>query len=200
MQEKTDIPLQRIKPTYPIKDGNATEKASIQSLIDKLKLQPHPEGGYFVETDRNPLRIPNPYRSHAEIQAGIDATRAASSTIFYYLTPRSSVSAFHRNQSRTIHSWHRGRACYIIIYTGEGDQNARGMPRGHVETFVVGPNAERGERLQWTVPGGNYKACFLLPDSPGEDGVDDGGKGGDKSSEGLLISEVSIKQGLWDWM
>lgn len=46
-----------------------------------------------------------------------------------------------------------------------------------IETFVVGQDIEKGERLQWVVEGGKYKGTFLLPD--------DGG-----SSNGLLISEV----------
>lgn len=49
-----------------------------------------------------------------------------------------------------------------------------------VETFVVGQDVAKGERLQWIVTGGKFKASFLLPDE----------EGGDTSSEGLLISET----------
>jgi hypothetical protein len=58
--------------------------------------------------------------------------------------------------------------------------------KARVESFVVGPNPERGERLQWVVDGGNYKASFLLPDSS------DHGANEDRTSNGLLISEVVI--------
>ena len=30
-------------------------------LIETLKLQKHPEGGYFAETDRQPANIPSPF-------------------------------------------------------------------------------------------------------------------------------------------
>jgi len=30
-------------------------------LIETLELQKHPEGGYFVETDRQPANIPSPF-------------------------------------------------------------------------------------------------------------------------------------------
>lgn len=66
----------------------------------------------------------------------------------------------------------------------EDDAAAAGGNEGkkaRVETFVVGKNVEKGERLQWIVDGGKYKASFLLPD-------DEGGE----QSEGLLISEVCL--------
>lgn len=44
----------------------------------------------------------------------------------------------------------------------------------------MGQDVEKGERLQWVVEGGKYKASFLLPDVVGG------------SSEGLLISETVV--------
>lgn len=34
---------------------------SNSALIESLKLQKHIEGGYFVETDRQPANIPSPF-------------------------------------------------------------------------------------------------------------------------------------------
>ena len=34
---------------------------SNSALIETLKLQKHPEGGYFVETDRQPADVPSPF-------------------------------------------------------------------------------------------------------------------------------------------
>lgn len=34
---------------------------SNSALIETLKLQEHTEGGYFVETDRQPAEIPSPF-------------------------------------------------------------------------------------------------------------------------------------------
>lgn len=190
-QAMADIPLGQIKPSYPARNRDTPEDRSIQSLIDQLGLQPHPEGGYFIETDRNPLKIANPFQSHDDTEAGKDTTRSASSTISYLLTPRSSLSAFHRNQSRTIHTWQRGRGRYVVIGVDKSCTNTDKMgSRGRIESFVVGPNVELGERTQWTVEGGNYKSSFLLPDKFDDDYPDGEDHELDKVSEGLLINEV----------
>ncbi|KAH8425364.1 cupin domain-containing protein [Aspergillus melleus] len=178
-----DIPISDIKPYYKppssqTSPNNIADSPTIQKTIQTLNLQIHPEGGYFVETDRSQLRIPNPHR-HANLNPTVetddDATRAASTTIYYMLTPSSPLGAFHRNASRTVHTLHRGRGRYVIIHA---DQAARHGGKAPVESFVVGHRLEEGERLQWIVEGGKFKSSYLLPDS-------DAGE-----TEGLLISEV----------
>jgi predicted cupin superfamily sugar epimerase len=171
-----------ILPAF-IPDSNATESPAMLRIIDTLGLQKHVEGGYFVETDRDPLRVPNPFLTTQQKDVGDnssdDQTRAASTTIFYYLTQTTPLGAFHRNKSRTVHTLHKGRGRYVVIYEPDG---GRGLGRkARVETFVVGQDIAKGEKLQWIVEGGKYKSSFLLPDE--EDGKE--------SAEGLLISEVS---------
>ena len=166
-----DPTIRSFSVTHPIFESQPTT-----SLIAALNLAPHIEGGYFVETDRDPLLIPNPFlppshsSQHAEITESIQsATRNASTTIFYLLTPRSPFGSFHRNKGRTVHTLHKGRGTYVVIHPdGSGG-------KGRVETFRVGEDVENGERLQWIVEGGKWKASFL-------------GEG----EEGLLISEVRI--------
>lgn len=63
----------------------------------------------------------------------------------------------------------------MIIHADEVQNGVK----ARIETFVVGHNIEKGEKLQWVVEGGKYKASFLLPDN--EDSP---------ASEKLLISEV----------
>lgn len=65
----------------------------------------------------------------------------------------------------------------MIIHADEG---AEGEEK-RVESFVVGQRVEEGEKLQWIVEGGKFKASFLLEDVVG---------GGE--SEGLLISETVV--------
>ena len=148
------------------------EASSTKDLITKLGLQKHPEGGYFCETDRDPLRVPNPFQSSSSKN---DTTRSASTTIYYLLTPASPMGRFHRNKGRTVHTLHSGRGRYVIIHADEREDGGK----ARIETFVVGHDIQRGERLQWLVEGGKYKASFLLPDGEGP-----------PESEGLLISEV----------
>ena len=65
----------------------------------------------------------------------------------------------------------------MIIHADE----PRNEGNKRIESFVVGRNVEKGERLQWIVDGRKFKASFLLPDEEGEEG-----------SEGLLISETVV--------
>ncbi|KZF26177.1 DUF985 domain-containing protein [Xylona heveae TC161] len=177
--------LSAVRPSF--QPGSVpNESPATQRIVDALKLQQHIEGGYFLETDRDSFRIPNPFLNQPRAAgavtaapAGEDSTRAASTTIFYYLTPRTSLGAFHRNRGRTIHTLHRGRGRYLLIHADE----VAGQPgkKARVETFVVGHDVATGEKLQWIVEGGKFKASFLLPDHEG---------GSD--SEGLLISETVI--------
>ena len=154
--------------------GEEDETPAVASIIKQLGMLRHQEGGYFAETDRDFRRIPNPFHG-ADTSIDGDDTRSASTTIFYLLTAQNSFGAFHRNKARTVHTLHKGRGRYVVIHADEKDQ----FGQARVETFVVGQNIEEGEKLQWIVEGGKFKASFLLPD-----------KDSDVSREGLLISEV----------
>lgn len=165
----------------------AADPERVEALIDTLKLQPHIEGGYFAETDRDGTRIAWPDTRNV--------TRNASTTIFYFLDAKSSMGAFHRNRGRTVHTLHSGRGRYVLIHADEaaapscpggyGDdslsENERWTRKARVETFIVGHDVKNGERLQWIVEGGKYKCSYLLPD-------EDGGE----TSNGLLISETVV--------
>ncbi|PGH36976.1 hypothetical protein GX50_00212 [[Emmonsia] crescens] len=183
-----DIPLTEIKPVYSPTSPPAAEPPAAQQTIDILNLQTHIEGGYFVETDRDPLRVPNPFLKnnkpyrhqpgHATAQnVGDDSTRSASTSIFYYLSPARPLGVFHRNRSRAVHTLHRGRGRYVIIHADEVEDGAK----ARIETFVVGKNLAAGEKLQWIVEGGKFKGSYLLPDN--EAG---------QETEGLLISETVV--------
>lgn len=153
----------------------AAESPDSYLIMKTLQLlQAHPEGGYFVETDRDPRKVPNPFTHTSDS----DSVRNASTTIFYLLTSDSPVGSFHRNKARTVHTLHRGRGRYVIIHPVDESEGIGEKAR--IETFVVGQNIDKGERLQWIVEGDRWKASFLLPD---EEGTGESG--------GLLISEVS---------
>ncbi|KAK4579912.1 hypothetical protein LTR86_000113 [Recurvomyces mirabilis] len=187
-----------LKPSFDPTNPQA-ESSRLKQVIEYLGLQPHIEGGYFVETDRDTLRVPNPFLERGTTQGSNDdaekATRSASTTIHYLLTPKSSLGAFHRNRGRTVHTLHQGRGRYVIIHANE--VAAPSCPKGYgsddvleeqrwqgkakIETFTVGQDVLKGEKLQWIVDGGKYKTSFLLPDEEGGD-----------ASEGLLISETVV--------
>jgi len=170
------------KPTF-VPSPNTTESPQIQEIITSLDLQPHIEGGYFVETDRAPDTVPSPFpvqeSSTSELapkRPGFEpAIRNSSTTIYYLLTPNGPQGGFHRNKGRTVHTLHRGRGRYVLIHANEPGKEKR------IETFVVGHNVAKGEKLQWIVEGGKFKASYLLPDEEGG-----------RESQGLLISETVV--------
>ena len=171
-----------ITPSFTPSPGSK-EPAEILSLVSDLNLMPHIEGGYYVETDRAVDTTPSPFPSEksstselAPQRPGFDpAVRNSSTTIFYLLTPGGPQGGFHRNKARTVHTLHKGRGRYVIIHADEKGDEKR------VESFTVGHNVAKGERLQWIVEGGKFKASYLLPDEEGGD-----------SSHGLLISETVV--------
>ncbi|KAF7889722.1 uncharacterized protein EAF02_002137 [Botrytis sinoallii] len=173
---------QPLKPSfYPSSEPDSSPQ--IQEVIKALNLIPHIEGGFFAETDRAPDVIPSPFGSDkssttdiAPQRPGFDPTvRNSSTSIFYLLTPHGPQGGFHRNKGRTVHTLHRGRGRYVLIHADEEGSEKR------IETFIVGQNVAAGEKLQWIVNGGKYKASYLLPDVEGG-----------QDSDGLLISETVV--------
>ncbi|KAL7896566.1 RmlC-like cupin domain-containing protein [Trichoderma sp. SZMC 28014] len=173
--------LSLITPTFTPSSASTTESAGVTSIIKSLSLIEHVEGGYFAVTDVSNTFVPSPYPETPLSQRTIDlvgglpadydpSKRRLSTTIFYYLTPNRPTGSFHRNRSRIIHSLHRGRGRYVLIHED-----------GRIESFVVGHNVERGEKLQWVVEGNVWKASFLLADDDGQ-----------SNSDGLLISETVV--------
>lgn len=205
-------PSSSIDPsTVPLKatfnpDGSHLNSITADSIIKTLKLEKHPEGGYYIQTDRDNSRVPNPYliqpngapKSSADL---LVESRSASTTIFYFLTPERPLGVLHRNRPMCIHTLHRGRGRYVVIHSDEvtraSHPSAYGVEDGEservkwtgkarIETFIVGPNVEKGERLQWIVEGGTYKGSFLLSDEEGG-----------SESDGLLISETVVPGFEW---
>lgn len=72
---------------------------TVREIVERLGLEPHPEGGYFRETYQAALSV-----RHPSVQEGAEATRPASTGI-YFLLPASEFSAFHR-VTRSDELWH----------------------------------------------------------------------------------------------
>ena len=85
----------------------------VKTLIEKLKLFPHPEGGYYAEIHRSQLEIAVP----EEIFKG--GSRTACTSIYYLLTGES-FSAWHRICSDEIWSYHYGHALTVLIIDKNG--------------------------------------------------------------------------------
>ncbi|WP_372750305.1 cupin domain-containing protein, partial [Litorivivens sp.] len=102
------------------------------TLIEKLQLSPHPEGGFFRRTYES---------SHTHLG------RRLMSSIFYLLTDDQPTGHLHRNRSDIVHYWQGGGSLLYTLLT----------PEGKLLQITLGPDVPSGEQLQLTVPGGFWK-------------------------------------------
>jgi predicted cupin superfamily sugar epimerase len=120
------------------------------SWIERLGLQPHPEGGYFRETYRAGESI-----AHEALPARYDGPRAFMTAV-YFLLASGDVSALHRLRSDELWFFHAGSALTVTSIA----------PDGALVEARVGANAARGEHLQLSVAAGCwFGAVVEAPDS-----------------------------------
>lgn len=115
--------------------------------IDRLQLQPHPEGGFFRETYRAALMLPK-----TSLPEAYGGDRAASTAIYFLLTG-TAFSAFHRIRSDELWHFYDGSALTIHIIE----------PAGHYRGIRLGRDLDRGEAPQAVVPAG----CWFGASIPG---------------------------------
>jgi predicted cupin superfamily sugar epimerase len=108
-------------------------------IIRLLDLRPHPEGGHFRETFRDPRAI---------------GDRAASTAI-YFLLGRGERSHWHRVDATEVWHWYAGSPLVL-------DTAAAGT--GPVMRTTLGPDLVAGERPQAVVPAQAWQAAESLGD------------------------------------
>jgi len=100
---------------------------SAEEIVDLLKMQPHPEGGFYAETFRDDVT---------------DAQGRAASTLIYFLLPAGLVSRWHKVDAVETWHWYAGAALELSISTdGTSTQVVR-----------LGNELVGGERPQGIVP------------------------------------------------
>lgn len=107
-----------------------------QLLIEKLQLQPHPEGGYYRETYRGKTSIDMP---------GFEGPRNASTAIYFLLTSKN-FSAFHRLKQDEVWHYYTGSPLFVHVI------DKQGIYKNH----VVGINLNNGEVPQLVVKAGDW--------------------------------------------
>jgi hypothetical protein len=110
---------------------------SAQEVIDKLKLTPHPEGGFYKETYRSDYTIVNERKENRNV-----------STAIYYLLEDEDKSLFHRIQSDELWFFHLGQPLEIILIRYE-----------HLTTIILGNDIEKDEFPQIRIPGNTWFAA-----------------------------------------
>jgi predicted cupin superfamily sugar epimerase len=106
--------------------------------IEKLGLEPHPEGGFYRQVYRAGEFV------EAEALPDRFGGRRAFSTSIYFLLRAGDVSRFHRLKSDEIWHYHDGRPLLLHILEREGEHRA----------IRLGKNSETGEAFQAVVPAG----------------------------------------------
>lgn len=122
---------------------------SIDELVEKLALLPHPEGGYYRETYRSPGLI-----DAKALPAEFTGNRHYSTGIYFLLTT-GNFSAFHKVIQDEM--WH--------FYLGAPIELFEIDPSGHLQRTIVGNDLSQGQQPQYLVPGGNWFASRVLPGS-----------------------------------
>lgn len=111
---------------------------TVEQLIEKYQLIPHPEGGYFRETYRSEGVIPN-----SALPDNFKGDRNYCTGI-YFLLPQGTKSCLHRIQSDEM--WHfylGGSMTLVLMHEDYGLQN-----------IILGSDIQQGETVQFVVPGG----------------------------------------------
>lgn len=106
-------------------------------VIAALQLQPHPEGGHFVETFRD--------------AAGPDGR--ARSTAIYFLLKAGERSHWHRVDAVEIWHFHAGAPLELQIAATAG---------GVIESMMLGSDIAAGQRPQGIVPAQHWQAAQSL--------------------------------------
>ena len=87
--------------------------ANAKYWFEKLQMEPHPEGGYFRQTYRADLILPQ------QSLPGFAGARAASTAIYFLLEDRN-FSAFHRLKSDEVWHFYAGVALDVHVLDAEG--------------------------------------------------------------------------------
>src|SRR5579871_4631583 len=119
--------------------GIAMASMTANEVIQLLSLKPHPEGGHFVETFRDP-----------SARGG-----RAASTAIYYLLARGERSHWHRVDAAEV--WHYYAGSPLRLEIADGDD-------GSVRRLHLGPDLPTGERPQAVVPRQAWQAAESLGD------------------------------------
>jgi predicted cupin superfamily sugar epimerase len=104
-------------------------------VIQILDLKPHPEGGHYLETLRDPM-------SHGN---------RAVSTAIYFLLAAGEVSHWHRIDSTEVWHWYGGATLDLSISDGEKTLSVH-----------LGMDLSSGERPQAIVPPGAWQSARTL--------------------------------------
>ena len=118
----------------------------VKDIIEKLGLEPHPEGGYFKETYRSKGEI-----SKENLNSEFEGKRNYSTCIYFLLTS-DNFSAFHRIKQDEI--WHFYDGSPVRLHTISNS--------GKHTQHLIGNKLSKGEVPQLIVKAGDWFAAEVI--------------------------------------
>jgi uncharacterized protein len=115
-----------------------TKRPPAADIIARLDLKPHPEGGHYRETFRDP---------------SFDAGGRSHSTAIYFLLARGERSHWHRIDAVEVWHYYAGDALILRIAN-----------EGPTRSITLGPNIAAGEAPQAIVPASAWQAAESVGD------------------------------------
>jgi uncharacterized protein len=109
------------------------QRPSASDIIASLDLKPHPEGGHYRETFRDPA---------------VDADGRSRSTAIYFLLARGERSHWHRIDAVEVWHYYAGDALTLQIADDDGTRS-----------ITLGPDIAAGEVPQAIVPAYAWQAA-----------------------------------------
>lgn len=122
--------------------------------INRLQLQPHPEGGFYKEV----------FRSEMEVNRPPSLIPKKACTSIYYLLENSDYSGFHRIASDELWYFHKGDPLNIHVITPGGAYNV--IELSDSETGNLSAVVTAGSWFGASIPSGNgftLVSCAVAP-------------------------------------
>lgn len=127
-----------------------SEYPSIEALIAQWSMRPHPEGGYYAETYRANLTLPN----HA-LPTAFAGDRSASTAIVFLL-PIGTQSSLHRIAADEVWHFYGGDPLVVVSCTEVTDPPV-------FDRTVLGIDLSKGMTVQHVVKAGLWFGAVPLP-------------------------------------
>ncbi|WP_242119762.1 cupin domain-containing protein [Aestuariivivens sediminicola] len=121
----------------------------LDHIVKQLKLQPHPEGGFYKETYRSEGLI-----TEDNLDNVIEGMRHYSTAIYFLLTS-DNFSALHRIKQDEIWHFYKGSPLKLHIIS----------PQGVYSMVIIGNHLEEAEVPQYTVAARSWFAAEVLNDN-----------------------------------
>ncbi|WP_422378796.1 cupin domain-containing protein [Roseibium sp.] len=114
-----------------------SQDLTADQVVSLLNMQPHPEGGHYVETFRDPVT---------------DVSGRTASTLIYFLLPEGVLSRWHKVDAVETWHWYAGAALELSISSDGGPK----------EVLTLGSDLLAGQRPQGIVPRDGWQQARSL--------------------------------------